>query len=95
MAAGAAQVDEYLGVFLTETDRTPRKSVMTKNFVRDNPAIGRRFDAEASRLGPLIEKRRAVTMRDRTEALLHIATRGCRELPARKSSNAACSTMTT
>jgi ATP-dependent helicase/nuclease subunit A len=72
-AAGAAQVDEYLGIFLTETDRTPRKSLLTKNFVRDNPAIGTRFDAEASRLGPLIEKRRAVTTRDRTEALLHIA----------------------
>ena len=71
---GPAQVDEYLGVFLTDTDRTPRKSVVTKNFVRDNPAIGRRFDAEASRLGPLIEKRRALTVRDRTEALLHIAT---------------------
>jgi ATP-dependent helicase/nuclease subunit A len=72
-AAGAAQVDEYLDVFLTDADRTPRKSVLTKNFVRDNPAIGSRFDAEASRLGPLIEKRRAVTTRDRTEALLHIA----------------------
>jgi ATP-dependent helicase/nuclease subunit A len=72
-AAGATQVDEYLCVFLTDTDRTPRKSVLTKNFVRDNPAIGSRFDAEASRLGPLIEKRRAVTTRDRTEALLHIA----------------------
>ncbi len=72
-AAGAAQVDEYLGVFLTEADRTPRKSVLTKNFVRDNPAIGSRFEAEASRLGPLIERRRAVTTRDRTEALLHIA----------------------
>ena len=72
-AAGAAQVDEYLGLFLTDADRTPRKSVLTKNFVRDNPAIGSRFDAEASRLGPLIEKRRAVTTRDRTEALLHIA----------------------
>ncbi len=72
-AAGAAQVDEYLGVFLTDSDRTPRKSVVTKNFVRDNPAIGIRFEAEASRLGPLIEKRRAITTRDRSEALLHIA----------------------
>src|ERR1700729_2264200 len=71
--AGAAQVDKYLDVFLTEADRTPRKSVLTKNFVRDNPAIESRFEAEASRLGPLIEKRRAVTTRDRTEALLHIA----------------------
>ena len=30
---GAAQVDEYLGVFLTD-DRTPRKSVVTKKFSR-------------------------------------------------------------
>jgi ATP-dependent helicase/nuclease subunit A len=72
-AAGAVQADEYLGIFLTDSDRTPRKSLLTKNFIRDNPAIGSRFDAEASRLGPLIEKRRAVTTRDRTEALLHIA----------------------
>jgi ATP-dependent helicase/nuclease subunit A len=72
-AAGATQVDEYLGVFLTETDRTFRKSVVTKNFARDNPAIGSRFEAEALRLGPLIEKRRAITTRDRSEALLHIA----------------------
>ena len=72
-ATGAAQVDEYLGVFLTDADRTFRKSVLTKGFARDNPAIGSRFEAEASRLGPLIEKRRAVTTRDRTEALLHIA----------------------
>ncbi len=84
-AAGAAQVDEYLGIFLTDTDRTPRKSLLTKNFLRDNPAIGSRFEAEASRLGPLIEKRRAVTTRDRTEALLHIAIAVAGELPARKS----------
>src|SRR5437899_5591318 len=29
---GAAQVDQYLGVFLTEADRTPRKSVVTTKF---------------------------------------------------------------
>src|SRR3984957_19556614 len=42
-AAGAAQVDEYLGMFLTETERAARKSVVTKNFIRDNPAIGSRI----------------------------------------------------
>ncbi|MFN5671114.1 UvrD-helicase domain-containing protein, partial [Bradyrhizobium sp.] len=31
-------------------------------------------DAEIDRLGPLIERRRAVVARDRTEALIHIAT---------------------
>jgi ATP-dependent helicase/nuclease subunit A len=72
--SGAAQAEAYLSVFLTDTERTLRKSVVTKNFGRDNPAIGRLFESEALRLAPLIERRRAVTIRDRTEALLHIAT---------------------
>ncbi len=72
-STGTTQVDEYLGVFLTD-ERTPRKSVVTKRFCDNNPATGRLLEAEILRLGPLIEKRRAVTIRDRTEALLHIAT---------------------
>jgi ATP-dependent helicase/nuclease subunit A len=71
---GAAQVKEYLGVFLTEADRAPRKTVVTKKFCDNNPAIGRLIEAEARRILPLIERRRAVVARDRTEALLHIAT---------------------
>jgi ATP-dependent helicase/nuclease subunit A len=69
----AAQVDEYLNVFLTE-DRTPRKTVITRKFSDANPAIARLFDQESGRIGPLIERRRAVTVRDRTQALLAIAT---------------------
>ena len=72
--SGAAQVEEYLSVFLTDADRTLRKSIVTKNFVRDNPAVGRLFDSEIARITPLIERRRALIARDRTEALLHIAT---------------------
>ncbi len=72
--SGAAQVDEYLGVFLTEADRTPRKSVVTKKFCDNNPAIGRLIELEARRIPPLIARRRAVVARDRTEALLYIAT---------------------
>ncbi|MCA6126293.1 double-strand break repair helicase AddA [Bradyrhizobium sp. WSM 1704] len=71
---GAAQVDAYLAVFLTDADRTPRKSVVTKKFADSNPAIGRMFEAETRRIQPLIERRRAVVTRDRTEALIHIAT---------------------
>jgi len=70
---GAAQVDEYLSVFLTD-DRMPRKTVVTKKFSDSNPIIARLFDQESGRIGPLIEQRRAVTVRDRTQALLAIAT---------------------
>ena len=71
--SGEAQVDAYLGVFLT-TDNSPRKSLLTKGFCEDNPSIARLFEAEAQRITALIERRRAVAMRDRTTALLHIAT---------------------
>ena len=70
---GAAQVDEYLGVFLTEGS-TFRKSVLTKKFCDNNSAIARLFDQESFRIGPLIERRRALATRDRTQALLAIAT---------------------
>jgi ATP-dependent helicase/nuclease subunit A len=69
----SAQVDAYLDVFLTD-DRTPRDSVLTKKFCDNNAAIAALFDAESLRIGPLIERRRALTIRDRTQALLQIAT---------------------
>src|SRR6266478_5445027 len=72
--SGIAQVDSYLNVFLTEADRTPRATVVTNSFIRDNPTAGRLFEMEKLRITPLIERRRAVTIRDRTQALLHIAT---------------------
>src|SRR5438270_1990275 len=72
-STGATQVDEYLGVFLTD-ERASRKSVVTKKFADNNPAAGRLFEMEKLRITPLIERRRAVTIRDRTQALLHIAT---------------------
>jgi ATP-dependent helicase/nuclease subunit A len=71
---GIEQVDNYLNVFLTEADRTPRATVVTNNFVANNSASARLFNVESQRIGPLIERRRAVTIRDRTQALLHIAT---------------------
>jgi ATP-dependent helicase/nuclease subunit A len=73
VSSGASQVDEYLSVFLTD-ERAPRKSVVTKKFADKNPALARRFEFEINRLGPLIDQRRAVTARDRSQALLHIAT---------------------
>src|SRR3954453_22430194 len=71
--SGAAQVDTYLGVFFPD-EKLPRKAVLTKKFCDHNPSVARLFENEAQRLGELIEKRRAVTVRDRTAARLHIAT---------------------
>jgi ATP-dependent helicase/nuclease subunit A len=70
---GSEQVEKYLGIFLTD-ERTPRKTVVSKKFCDNNPSIARQFEAESLRLGPLIERRRATTIRDRTRALLQIAT---------------------
>jgi len=72
-ASGPEQVDRYLCVFLTD-DKGPRKTIITRKFSDANPSLARMFDAEVQRLKLLIEKRRAVVARDRTQALLHIAT---------------------
>jgi ATP-dependent helicase/nuclease subunit A len=72
-SSGSEQVDAYLGLFLTEA-LAPRKSVVTRKFCDNNPATGKLFEREADRIGALIEKRRALTIRDRTQALLIIAT---------------------
>ena len=73
-SSGVEQVDRYLSFFLTDTDRTPRASVVTNSTASRNPAAAHLFEQEALRLGPLIERRRALTIRDRTFALFHIAT---------------------
>lgn len=70
---GSAQVDGYLCVFLTD-EKAPRKTVITRKFADANPSLARLFEAEAARILPLIETRRALVTRDRTQALLHIAT---------------------
>ena len=74
VCSDAERLDAYLTVFFTETERTPRATVVTNAFINKNPTVGRLFELERQRLLPLIEKRRAVVTRDRTQALLHIAT---------------------
>jgi len=73
-SSDGARVDSYLGVFLTDNDRTPRANVVTNGFAGRNPAVAHLLEQEALRLGPLIERRRALVVRDRTLALFHIAT---------------------
>ncbi|MBV8927092.1 MAG: UvrD-helicase domain-containing protein, partial [Bradyrhizobium sp.] len=70
---GSEQVDCYLCVFLTD-DKALRKTVITKKIADASPSIARLFENEVERLKPLIEKHRAIVTRDRTQALLYIAT---------------------
>ncbi|MBY0381804.1 MAG: double-strand break repair helicase AddA [Xanthobacteraceae bacterium] len=70
--AGAAQVDAYLGLFMTGTG-TPRKTLMTKPLAKSQGSLAARLDQEQPRVVALIGKRRAVIQRDRTQALLVIA----------------------
>ena len=70
---GSAQIDEYLRVFLTEKQE-PRKMLLAKKLGEAEPGLAQIFANEATRIALLLEKRRAVTQRDRTEALLTIAS---------------------
>ncbi len=63
----------YLSVFLTG-DKERRKSLLTDKLAKSNPNFADRLSREADRLMGLLERRRAVAMRDRTAALITIAT---------------------
>ncbi|MCL2713629.1 MAG: double-strand break repair helicase AddA [Alphaproteobacteria bacterium] len=71
--SGSDQVDAWLDVFFTKK-RTLRGSLLTKPCRSRNPSLAGRFDEEAGRLEGLIARRRALVVRDRTVALVHVAT---------------------
>jgi ATP-dependent helicase/nuclease subunit A len=70
--SGAEQVDAYLALYTTGTGE-PRKSLVTKTLAKEQPALAALFEREAPRVLALLDKRRAVAMRDRSQALLVIA----------------------
>lgn len=70
---GTAQVEEYLCLFLTQAKEF-KKSFVTRQVAGTRPDIAAAFDDEAARLAILIEKRRRVTIAERSRALLHIAS---------------------
>src|SRR4051812_12784022 len=71
--SGSPQVDAYLGVFLT-AEMTPRKTLITRKISDARPELAETLRRECDRIAPLLERRRAVAMRDRTYALSVIAT---------------------
>ncbi|NVN88435.1 MAG: double-strand break repair helicase AddA [Rhodopseudomonas sp.] len=70
---GTAQLEKYLQVFLTK-EMTPRKSVATKRIADARPELAGALARESDRVADLLQRRRALLMRDRTWSLLVIAT---------------------
>jgi ATP-dependent helicase/nuclease subunit A len=73
MVGEAAQADRYLDIFLTG-DGNRRKSFVTKKISGVRPDIAAMLDRECDRVIELLARRRALNIRDRTQALLVIAT---------------------
>jgi ATP-dependent helicase/nuclease subunit A len=78
LAAAAAASDEerlghYFSVFLTG-GKEPRAKLITRALAAQYPELEQRLSAEQDRLLALIARRNAIICRDRTEALLAIAT---------------------
>lgn len=71
--SGEAQLDEYLSVFVTN-EGGARKTLMTKALASTQYTLANALMQEQPRLLLLDEQRRAVIQRDRTHALLVIAS---------------------
>jgi ATP-dependent helicase/nuclease subunit A len=69
----AAQREKYLELFFTK-DNGLRKSFVTKKLADAVPGLAEALQREGERLAGLIERRRALALRERTRALLVIAT---------------------
>ncbi|MEZ5763202.1 MAG: double-strand break repair helicase AddA [Xanthobacteraceae bacterium] len=73
LADGGEQIETYLTVFLTG-DKEFRKSIITQKLAKALPSLAAAFSDEAVRLERLIDRRRAAAARDRSVALLTIAS---------------------
>jgi ATP-dependent helicase/nuclease subunit A len=73
---GATQIDGYFSVFASENKGKigPRSSLITKPLGKRYIALASELDREQHRVFELIDRWRLLTIRDRTQALLIIAT---------------------
>jgi ATP-dependent helicase/nuclease subunit A len=71
--SGTEQVEKYLELFLTK-EQSLRKSLATKKIADNHPGILATLQREGDRIIPLLDRRRGVAMRERTESLLVIAS---------------------
>ncbi len=68
-----SNIESYLHVFCTTTDLAPRNNVVTRAIQKEHPELFERLVAEQHRVCGLLGLRRAILLRDRTEALIRIA----------------------
>ena len=82
-AAGREAIDAYCSVFCT-SELEPRKSIVTKAISTAHPALAQRLADEQHRICALIARRDAVAIRDRTIALIALATEMMKRYQAEK-----------
>ena len=82
-ASGTARLQAYLEVFF-DGDCQARKRLLTKPMAKRFPAFAAELTAEQERLEPLLARRKAVILRDRTAALVTIAVRVIRRYTEEK-----------
>jgi len=70
-ASGFSRVESYLKVFFG-SEGQPRDKLITNSLADEHPDLARRLGDEQARLTGLRDRRRAITTRDRTSALLTI-----------------------
>jgi ATP-dependent helicase/nuclease subunit A len=71
--SGREQVEAYLKVFFDSNFR-PRTSLLTQGFARKQPALAQRLLDEQNRVLPLRELRNAILCRNRSAALMTVAS---------------------
>ena len=71
--SGREQVETYFDVFLNSSCQ-PRASLLTQGFAKKQPALARRLLDEQNRVLPLRETRNAILCRNRSAALMTVAS---------------------
>lgn len=70
---GTARINAYLEIFCTTTSLEPRQNVITQGVRSAHPDLAARLGLEQTRVCALLQRLRAVRLRDRTAALVTIA----------------------
>ena len=71
--SGREQVETYLKVFL-DSKSQPRSSLLTQGFAKKQPALAQRLLDEQTRVLPLRDMRNAILCRERSAALMTVAS---------------------